>query len=1341
MRLGFYAAVCAALATVAVLSASSPAADGAAGRYFVAGKLPANITPLADYGDRVLVNLTAGQAAQLKAAGLDVEPLADATLLRLNRVTIDTSAAVPAVPRGLASPPSPTSWVVQFVGPPAEGWLASLTKTGSRLVAHGYVPEHGWLVRAESPAIRRALTLPFVQAAVPFHPAYRISPRLDALSGALEVRVFLFDDVDLGAWAAKIAGLGATELGRIDDKDVKMLRLSTNAGLVSTLARLDAVQWIEPALELKLLNDRAADTMNVRPVWTGLNGVPGLEGQGEVVAVADTGLDNGNVATIHPDFLGRVKQLQAWGRPGPGGDILNGDASDAPLDSGGEHGAGGHGTHTAGSVVGNGAAWAGLNLTGCTASCVLTTPPKGMAPQAELVFQSISGPAAQLGSLSGVPEDPGVLYGAAYDQGARVHSNSYGSSAAGAYDGQAFLLDRFMETHPDMLITFSAGNSGTDSVPAPDGIIDFGSIGSPATAKDTLAVGASEDNRGAGFTSGRLLGIDQGDVPLYSSYAVFLNAAAPPIVNDLMSNNEEGMVAFSSRGPTQDGRIKPEVVGIGTHVLSTRSRLITTASDDVEFHYWSLPQHASSVGQPSQGDYPASTNAYYGFNGGTSMSNPLVAGTGALVRQYLRTRRGLSAPSAALIKAMMTAGAYELQGQYDPVHPDVTARPDNNEGWGRVDVAATVAPAAPTKIAVFDDPVGLRTGARAGYPLAVSQAGLPLRVQLAWTDVAGNLVAAKSLVNDLDLILKAPDGTIYRGNRFGARAGGTTPSTANPADGNHVDNLEGITVPSAAAGNWTVEIRGFTVPAAPQKYALVVRGALAGTPSGAIHFDALRYRAGGRPAQLVVNDPARTTNTVTAKVTSETTPAGVVVTLTEDPNAEGVFTGSLAIGSTLPVSHEDHLVAKYKDASGKIAVGKSNVDNVVPYIDHATLAGVTPFGASIAFRTHQEAAGSVDLGATPASFGTTVTDPALVRQRTVNVLGLDGAKRYYYRLRATDDAGNVGTDDNKGRLYTLRTSRSVVEYTYDAEAAAGWTHAVNPDNAAAGPDEWHLTTRADAVHGGTSAWLFGPEDPNANHGANADAFLDSPAINRTAAQWATAEFWANYDTEKGFDGVNVLGSDDGGATYRLLPLVSIGPASGLELDSAQIDGNSGGYRLLTFDISSFSGPTFRLRLQFTSDSGVEKGGFAFDDLTVKSSESAPVTATFGAASAASAAVTDGFVNVGTLTLTPGRDWVRLETLVLTRTGTASDADVPEVRVTVPGRAPVVVRFTSGKAAVRALTLDSSSASPVGALIEIRVAGGGGSGRTAGITAVAKGSALAPPDTVTGANGVFAPKAL
>src|SRR4029450_858964 len=81
-----------------------------------------------------------------------------------------------------------------------------------------------------------------------------------------------------------------------------------------------------------------------------------------------------------------------------------------------------------------------------------------------------------------------------------------------------------------------------------------------------------------------------------------------------------------------------------------------------------------------------------------------------------------------------------------------------------------------------------------------------------------------NLVNDLDLIVTAPDGTQYLGNVF---AGGWS-QPAGSAD--RTNNLENVFVQSAVSGSWTVEVRGFNVPNGPQPFALVVDGEF-GTPA------------------------------------------------------------------------------------------------------------------------------------------------------------------------------------------------------------------------------------------------------------------------------------------------------------------------------------------------------------------------------------------------------------------------------------------------------------------------------------------------------------------------------
>ncbi len=252
----------------------------------------------------------------------------------------------------------------------------------------------------------------------------------------------------------------------------------------------------------------------------------GLYGSGQIVAVADTGLDTGNLGTIHPDVAGRILQAYALGRAGDWSDYVA------------------HGTHVVGSVLGNGTVYGSL-----PGIHLYTNTYAGVAPEASLVIQSI---ADAMGGLGGIPLDIGTLFNQAYGAGARLHTNSWGASSAGDYNSDSRAADTFMWSHKDMLVLFAAGNEGEDY--DYNGVIDLDSIGAPGTAKNVLTVGASENYRPS----------------IANTWGAFYYG--PPIGNDLRANNPGGMAAFSSRGPTNDGRVKPDVVAPGSFIASMRSR-------------------------------------------------------------------------------------------------------------------------------------------------------------------------------------------------------------------------------------------------------------------------------------------------------------------------------------------------------------------------------------------------------------------------------------------------------------------------------------------------------------------------------------------------------------------------------------------------------------------------------------------------------------------------------------------------------------------------------------------------------------------------------------------------
>ena len=96
--------------------------------------------------------------------------------------------------------------------------------------------------------------------------------------------------------------------------------------------------------------------------------------------------------------------------------------------------------------------------------------------------------------------------------------------------------------------------------------------------------------------------------------------------------------------------------------------------------------------------------------------------------------------------------------------------------------------------------------------------GGPLRLTLAWTDYPGSSAAAKALVNDLDLEVVAPNGTHYYGN-FGLYSSGQCLRPVTPSiKWDACNNVEGVIIPNAPYGTYTVYVHGYNVPQGPQPY-------------------------------------------------------------------------------------------------------------------------------------------------------------------------------------------------------------------------------------------------------------------------------------------------------------------------------------------------------------------------------------------------------------------------------------------------------------------------------------------------------------------------------------------
>ncbi len=662
--------------------------------------------------------------------------------------------------RGLAIPPitdslmseenqKPGHYILQFKRPIDRQERAALKSRGMSLLR--YVPDDAYIVRATQATLANLQNADVnVQGFTRYQAVFKMSPELESVNVANQnpvalLNVYLLDSQNEVVAALKKLGAQIVE----NTSRVVVVRVSRTKAI--DIAHIDGVEWVAEKPQAKILDysvdgdakpqvpstlghlsqltgyETGTKVMNFDAAWKS-----GLSGQGQLVAVGDTGLDTGDFSTLSADFSNVLYKT-----------IIYGLASTTWADPIG------HGTHVSGSIVGQGALSNGLV--------------HGGAYGAELLMQSLY--SAKYQTLT-PPSDIATMFQEAYDQGARIHSDSWGAVnvTPGMYDAQAAAFDQFIWQHPNFVILVAAGNSGVDSNGS--GRVDPDSVTTPATAKDVITVGASKN-----YVPKEGLQIVVGEAGCRKdpkTSKITCPWPTGPLARSGLSDNPNGLAPFSSRGPTADGRIKPDVVAPGTNILSDCSH------------------------DPGAGTLWGRFNQNYCWSGGTSMATPLTAGAVAVVRQYL-LNSSIPSPSAALIKAILIHTADDLYpGEFGAIGKSkgqeiLTRAPNGDEGYGRVDVANVVT----DSLNVQDETDGVGTGESRRYQ---APAGTR-KVTLVYTDYPGSPTAAAALVNNLELEVDV-GGQVYR-------------STSE------VDNVRQVVIPqdvAAQGGAVTIVVAGKNVP-------------------------------------------------------------------------------------------------------------------------------------------------------------------------------------------------------------------------------------------------------------------------------------------------------------------------------------------------------------------------------------------------------------------------------------------------------------------------------------------------------------------------------------------------
>jgi len=378
-----------------------------------------------------------------------------------------------------------------------------------------------------------------------------------------------------------------------------------------------------------------------------------------------------------------------------------------------------HSTHVGGTVLGDG------TLSAAKGGSALQW--RGMAPIAEIISYEWWDNSAEID----------FEYNQAINTyGIEISQNSWGynyisGSKYGRYDSDTAAIDAIVsgDKGKRISITWAAGNERPDCDAG-----QYDCIIHTATSKNVISVGA-------------------------------------------INSNDDSMTSFSSWGPTDDGRFKPEVVAPGCQVGGDGGIKSTIPGDD------------------------------YGVFCGTSMATPATSGGIALLIQEYRRIFGKD-PWPSTVKALLIQKALDLGN----------IGPDYSNGFGKIRVKQTVdlmRKDAGSNVLIVEDSV-TNQGEIDDFTINVPSGQSELKVTLVWDDFKGDPAASKALVNDLDLNLISPSGVTH----FPYILDPNNPANPATTGVDTLNNYEQIVVSNPESGNWALKVKGTIVPNPDQNYSL-----------------------------------------------------------------------------------------------------------------------------------------------------------------------------------------------------------------------------------------------------------------------------------------------------------------------------------------------------------------------------------------------------------------------------------------------------------------------------------------------------------------------------------------